>query len=301
MQDKKPYVSIGMPVYNAERWIEEALQSLLQQTYTDFELIISDNASTDNTDQICRDYASSDRRIRYLRQPENFGAAKNFNIVFKLSSGKYFKWASYDDICAPEYLRKCVQILDADPSVVLCYPKTQCIHEDGHFLFDYDNGFKNVSSSKPQKRFQDILLVNHWVIEIWGLMRRDVLQKTPLIAPFAGSDYPLLAEIALHGKFHEIPETLFSQRRRSDERNFQTRRAWAAWFDPKQASKIVFPEWSLLFAYFNALRRAPIRPGDRIGCFIIVLRWMLKNREPLYADLEVAAKTVHNRLKCSHS
>ena len=116
MNDKKPKVSIGLPVYNGEDFLAEALDSLLDQTYDDFELIISDNASTDSTADICTSYSAKDSRIRYLRSDVNLGAAVNYNLVFELATGEYFKWAAHDDICAPEFIGACVDILDRYPT-----------------------------------------------------------------------------------------------------------------------------------------------------------------------------------------
>src|SRR3989337_590294 len=119
-----PTVSIGLPVFNGEKYLRQALDSILAQTYQDFELIISDNASTDKTQQICREYVKKDSRIRYYRNKRNLGATRNHNRVFELSCGEYFKWASHDDLLAPEFLSRCVSVLDQDHSIVLCHSKT---------------------------------------------------------------------------------------------------------------------------------------------------------------------------------
>jgi glycosyltransferase involved in cell wall biosynthesis len=116
-----PKVSIGMPVYNGENFIVESLDALFAQTFTDFELIICDNASTDRTGEICREYAARDARIRYCRNETNIGASANYNLTFELARGDYFKWAAHDDICAPTYVERCVEALDRDPGVALAY------------------------------------------------------------------------------------------------------------------------------------------------------------------------------------
>ena len=134
MSHHKPHVSIGIPVFNGEQYLAEAIDSILVLTYADFELIISDNASTDRTQEICRAYTKQDRRIRYYRNATNVGASKNFNRVFELSLVDYFKWAAYDDILAPDFLLKCVEVLDQDPSVVVCFSKMQIIDEDGKVM-----------------------------------------------------------------------------------------------------------------------------------------------------------------------
>src|SRR6266850_1186232 len=135
-----PRVSIGLPVYNGERYVEETLDSLLAQTYEDFELIICDNDSGDRTQEICQSYAAKDRRIRYGRNPTNLGAAKNYRLTFELSSGEYFRWATCDDLFAPTSLERCIEVLDRELSTVLVYPKTKLIDDRGRIISDYDDG-----------------------------------------------------------------------------------------------------------------------------------------------------------------
>ena len=142
-----PRVSIGLPVYNGQRFVEEALHSLLKQTYRDFEIIISDNGSNDRTEAICRECASTDDRVRYYRNDENRGAAWNFKHVVDLSKGEYFKWAGHDDICAPEYVERCVDVLDRMPQVVLCYTKSILIDECGTPLRQCRDGVNLRSAS----------------------------------------------------------------------------------------------------------------------------------------------------------
>src|SRR3990172_6471697 len=120
-----------MPVYNAERYLEEALDSLVSQSFEDFELIISDNASTDRTGEICWRYAAKDERIRYVRNRANFGILYNFGQTFRLSSGEFFKWAAADDVCGRDYFLRAVEALDADPSLILAWGRTQGIDEHG--------------------------------------------------------------------------------------------------------------------------------------------------------------------------
>ena len=115
-----PKVSIGMPVYNGEPFIREALDSLLVQTFTDFELIISDNASTDKTEQICREYAAKDKRIRYIRQEINRGAAANFQYVLDEAVGEYFMWAAADDLWDSEFILKLIPLVERE-NIVLAF------------------------------------------------------------------------------------------------------------------------------------------------------------------------------------
>src|ERR1700745_4087023 len=124
-------VAIGMPVWNGEAFLSEAIESILAQTYGDLELVISDNASTDATSEIFRPYAKLDTRVRYIRQETNIGAASNHNEVLRCSSGHYFKWAAHDDVLAPEFVQECVRALDNDEGLVLCSPAQVLIHEGG--------------------------------------------------------------------------------------------------------------------------------------------------------------------------
>ena len=116
-----PKISIGMPVYNGEKYIREALDSLLAQTFTDFELIISDNASTDNTEKICREYMSIDNRISYFRQKKNLGALVNFKFVLEHAKSNLFMWAAYDDLWAPNFLLDANHLLE-DRNVDFVFP-----------------------------------------------------------------------------------------------------------------------------------------------------------------------------------
>src|SRR5260370_42275271 len=120
-----PLLSIGLFVYNGERFLEETLDSILNQTFTNFELIISDNASTDRTAEVSQAYARRDSRIRYYRGEKNMGAGWNTRRVYELATAKYFKWAAADDILEPEFLRRCGLGLEGDVGCVVGYGRTK--------------------------------------------------------------------------------------------------------------------------------------------------------------------------------
>jgi glycosyltransferase involved in cell wall biosynthesis len=302
MSNNKSRVSIGLPVYNGENYLEAALDSILSQTYTDFELIISDNASTDRTQEICRTYMARDQRIRYHRNKENVGAAKNYNLVFAMTSGEYFKWLSHDDMCAPQLLERCVDILDREPSVVLCYPRTTFIGKHGEFLENYVDGF-NLCSAKPHERLREFLDNRGWCHPVFGVIRASMLKLTPLIGNYPRSDRNLLGELALHGKFYEIPEHLFYRRihPQMSTRTHVTERDLATWFDPTKRGKIVFPRWRRLFEYLRAISVAPLSWSERVHCYIQVGRFVLVPQKwsGLAADLFTAARL--NPLKAGSS
>jgi glycosyltransferase involved in cell wall biosynthesis len=283
-------VSLGMPVFNGEAFLEPAIASILAQTYRDFELIISDNASTDDTQTICTKYAAMDKRIRYYRNAENIGAVKNFNRVFELSSGEYFKWVAHDDFLAPDFLQRCVQVLDEDLTVVLCYSKAQIVDEFGQVVGIHNVNLNNISSGKPHKRFGDLVLINHWCLPVFGLIRSSVLGMTSLISSHIGSDRNLLAELSLLGRFYQIPEFLFFSRdhaRRSIKAIPLHLRG--AWLDPDGRKYFVLPRWRLVYEYLRSVRRVPLDPYERTRCYLLFPAWLWRYWKSLGKDLFVAA------------
>ncbi|MCB0209174.1 MAG: glycosyltransferase family 2 protein [Anaerolineae bacterium] len=272
----KPRVSIGVPVYNGENFLAEALDSLLAQTFPDFEIIISDNGSTDTTEAICRSYAARDQRIRYYRQKENLGASKNFNFTFEKSAGEFFKWAAHDDVLVPTFLEQCIRILDSYPTVVVSYPQTLFIDGDS-IPQDHYADHLHLRSKKPYERFHQFFANPGWCHPVFGLIRTDVLRKTPLIGNYPRSDRNLIGELALHGEIYEIPQPLFLRRLHpqiSTEVN-TTERALAAWFDPKKKGKRVFPRWRRFYEYLRAITHAPLNGSERIRCYVRLFQFVV--------------------------
>jgi glycosyltransferase involved in cell wall biosynthesis len=221
MSPSKPLVSIGMPVYNEERYIREALESLLSQSVKDFELIISDNASTDRTGEICLAYAAKDSRVRYYRMETNLGPIANFNRVIQLSNADYFFFASGHDLWHESFIARCLEILERDPSVVLCYPATRWIEPDGR-LGDVMTGWWGTSFIDTRRmartiRFVTVLWgVGGYCYPIQGIMRSDTLKRTGLMRKTIGPDVLVIHELALLGAFVELPEPLLYTRRPPD-------------------------------------------------------------------------------------
>jgi len=211
MEDNKPLVSVGMPVYNGEQYIKQALDSLLAQDYDNFELIISDNDSEDKTQQICLEYIAKDKRIKYYRQQDNLGAITNFNWVFEKSAGKYFMWAAHDDIWAPTYISKCVDMLEKETNAVLCCTYIKLIDRDGYELAAVDNNFEALSLDS-RRRLQSLMRASGWCTTIYGLIRREALLKTRLCQKIWGTDWCLLFELCLLGTFVRVHEPLFYYR-----------------------------------------------------------------------------------------
>lgn len=291
MSGQAPKVSIGLPVYNGERFLADALDSILGQTFEDFEVIVSDNASTDGTAEIAREYAARDRRIRYTQTPHNLGSGPNFNRAYELSRGRYFRWAAHDDRTAPDFLDKCVEVLDARPEVVLCHTGVAVYDEDGRLLSEpsYDLAMDVPS---PSRRLAELVLAKrHQCYEVFGLIRSSTLARTRWMGCYPVGDRVLLVELALRGPFHEIPERLFFSREHGGRsvRRLCSQQARAAWFDARYAGKITFPEWRQLTEYTNAIRLAPIDSVERARCAGIMLAWVRQYRKRMRRDLVVAA------------
>jgi glycosyltransferase involved in cell wall biosynthesis len=288
-----PKVTIGMPVYNGGRFLEEALNSILSQTFTAIEVIISDNASTDTTEVICRSYAARDTRIRYYRNHTNLGAASNYNRTFQLSSGEFFKWAAADDVCAPNFLEKCVEVLDARPEIVLCYPKTRIIDEHGKFITEYEDRL-NLRSIKVNDRFRQALRDRRECNAVFGLIRSKILHKTPLIGNYISADRILLVWLTLYGQFYEIPECLFFRRQHSSSYSgrvrdrelsrIQRRELAQEWYNPQTKDKISMFAWNLIFQCLTAIKHAPLRNSVKLHLIFIVLRELISFRHRLIKE-----------------
>lgn len=269
-----PRVSIGLPVYNGQQYVRQALDSLLAQTYDDVEFIISDNASNDATPEICREYAARNPRIRYVRHEVNRGAAWNFNYVFGLARGVYFKWHAHDDMLEPTFLERCVTMLDRDPQMALAFSRTRVVDADGATLYTYDEQLRT-DSPLASVRFHDLICIGHPCFQVFGVMRADVLRRTPLIGAYVPSDRILLARLGLLGTFYEAPEHLFISRRHPTQSVRAAKlRARAAWFDPANEGKIVMPHFRTLYEYIKAIRETPLPPDEARRCYGALLHWV---------------------------
>jgi len=273
MAKRPPKVSIGLPVYNGDKYLPNALRCLMGQDYEDFELIICDNASTDGTEAICREFAAKDGRIQYFRNQSNIGASGNYNRVFQLARGEFFKWASHDDECYPSLVRRCLETFAFGPaSTVLVYSQTEIIDGAGQVKF-FSPESLNASSPRPCLRLANVLLRSSYAHSLWGVIRSDALRWTRLMGSIE-ADHVLLHELALLGELIEIPEVLY--RLRVHPRNAtnitRTPQELLAWHDPTKAQQRVFlPHWERVYIeYLKAVRRTPLSGPERLVCFAMV-------------------------------
>ncbi len=313
MEQRSPKVTLGMPVYNAQRFLREVIDSILAQTFTDFELIISDNGSADETEAICMEYVRRDPRVQYHPNDRtNHGPGWNYNRTEALARGEYFRWAAADDLLAPTLLEKCVAALDADPGAVMAWPATRIIDSDSKFVRDHDfDSTLNTADPRPQARFGSLINVKHkrhGAFEIFSLIRLSALRSFPRKGSYARADSVVLARLSLFGRFLKVPEHLFLNRDHSGRsvRSVPTRLTRGRsrlskyigvgpippteWWNPLKKGKIVFPEWRVLKEYWTLPPLAPLTAGQRLGCYLRLAAFTVKMSPKLSRDLVIAAE-----------
>ncbi len=285
-KDNHPRVSIGLPVYNGENYLAEAIDSILAQTFTDLELLISDNASTDRTEAICRAYAAQDERVIYVRNEKNMGASYNYNRLVPMARGEYFKWGAHDDLITPDFLQRCVDVLDADESIVLCYPLAQAIDENGDVVKVFPPK-PGIDSYKVPERFYECVVVPHSQNAVFGVIRTNQLRQTQLIGNYSSSDRTLLGELILLGRFYEIQDVLF-YKRHHPQQHWQVHKSSAekqVWYDPRNRGKRTHRTWRLLQEHLRAIHKTSMSSSDRIRCYSSMLWWIRYNWRYLFKDI----------------
>ncbi|WKZ12107.1 MAG: glycosyltransferase family 2 protein [Gammaproteobacteria bacterium] len=281
-----PRVSIAVPAYNCERYLAKSLDSLLGQTYGDFELVISDNASTDGSEEICRRYERLDQRVRYIRRTDNIGGPGNFRYVWSQCRGEYHKWSTADDYWAPGFLGAAVALLDARPDVVLCHPRAQLVDSAGGKIEDYDEPLHLVDDS-PRRRFNQLLQTIRLCNAHLGLIRRAAMACTRLIGTEMNSDTHFLAELTLYGKFSLLPEIMFFRRfhpqssswKRDDDSHQET------YYDPGRKDKRGMHGWRKFARLSGGVWRAPISVSDKLALTVDLGRYARWERHRLGREL----------------
>ena len=279
---KKPTLSIGLPVYNGERYLPKALASLLSQDFEDFELVISDNGSSDQTEAICRDSARKDRRIRYVRSEQNRGTTWNFRRVFELSQGEFFKYAAYDDECYPTMLRRCMEVFQSsDPTVALVYTLSEKIDENSTVIIQngglkWERGGLNwdrvaTTAKTPHQRLAHVIWRALHGHAHYGVIRSSFLLRARPYGCVA-ADWMLLAELGMMGKIVEVPEVLFRLRiHRANSWNSTTPLEVLKWHNPAaNGLEAVLPfRIAVVLEYLKSVRYATLSPFERMMCLTV--------------------------------
>lgn len=286
----RPIVSLGLPVYNGENFLAETIDSLLSQTFQDFELILSDNASSDATERICLAYQRVDSRIRYIRHPKNLGAAANYNFVFHQSRGRYFKWCAHDDLISSDFLERCVKYLDENPECVGAFPKyvkmidgeSQVISEQSADLEIYDDkGAARFANIAPKSRLIPIM-------SFFALYRRDVLCHTGLHGSFQSSDRVLIAEVLLYGRIEFLETSYFAFRKHPNQysaRMAEGQNFCVSWLDTSADGKIVFKHLRYTGEFIKVVLRAKLSFSDRLIALRGIAKLVKAQRQALIKEL----------------
>jgi glycosyltransferase involved in cell wall biosynthesis len=268
-----------MPIYNGARYGSAAIESILGQSWANLELVICDNASTDETEALCRIYERKDRRVRYFRNAENLGAHPNYNLAFQRSRGEYFKWAAHDDLLRPTYVETCVAALERHPEAVVSQSLLEYIDADDALLGVYASKLDTSDYLDGPARFAAVILTAHPAYEIMGVFRRSALEDGVLLKSFHGADRALLAELSLRGTMIQVREPLLLVRHHR-ARYTQSRirpKDRATWHDTRLAGKISLPTWRLYSEYWAMIGRNLKSRADRRRCYGHLIRWWWHN------------------------
>jgi len=271
-----------MPVFNGEKFLEEALDGLLRQSYQDFELVISDNASTDRTAEICREYAERDSRIRYVRQPVNVGAVPNHNLLLPLARGRFFKWVAHDDVYEPRLLERSVEAFEAHPEAFLVNVWDGVVDESGQrTVVPYPLDTENPS---PHLRFRSLLRANGGN-DFYALFRTESLRQIRPMGSGLHSDRVYMGELAMNGPFHQVPEVLFYRREHRGRTSHGTSaRTVVAKLDPRRSRQSVLRIYvEYVWGLFASVFHAPLGWGERGLCLWELARFLLRRMRPSVA------------------
>ena len=279
-----PRVTIGVPAYNAERFLALALESLVNQTYEDIEILVCDNASTDSTGSIVREFAGRDRRIRYVRNEENIGAGRNFIRCVELTRSELFRWHAADDLSAPTLVERCVEVLDARPDVVQAYPRTTLIDEKGAELEKYNERIQTLDDS-PRLRYLHVMRNLGLVNSSFGVMRTNLLRKTTILGAYPGGDIVWQAEMALYGKLYEIPEYLHFRRMHAGAHSAMTFAQRQAFYNPSKSPRYDLRICRRPYERVKSVLRSPLPYGERIRLTASIARDAIASRDTLMEEL----------------
>jgi len=285
---KPPLISIGMPVYNGAAYIRFTLEGLLAQSFGDFELIISDNASTDATRDVIEDCMLRDARIRYERQPVNIGVNPNSSQVMRRARGEFFKWSSSSDWCAPNFLERCLNELLAHDDAVLVAPRTRLFQDTPSKPQDYEFDVEILDDAPSARlaRLHSTLTLNN---ALSGLIRMSALRRTRLVEAYRGADVVLMGHLALLGKFRLLDQRLFYRRMEAATATVLQ--------DPEAVRRVLYPQLSAGILFQDSKRQlgraraalaAPMPIAERVRSLTYVAKICYWERKTLLEDLRDA-------------
>lgn len=292
-QPVPPRVTIGMPVYNGALTIAQSLENLLGQSFDDFELVISDNASTDDSVRIIESYCQRDARIRLIRQSCNVGANGNFSAVVDAARGEYFKWSTCSDLCSPDFLAHCVAFLDAHPDVVLAAPATRLFETHPDEAMPYAGDIEILDDS-PARRFQRLIETIKLNNAMNGLIRSSALRaRSPVIDHYMQADIVMMSCLSLQGKLALVPEAVFL--RRMDPRTatiLMTEEDDIRHHYPAPDLRALLPVWHLFLGWLEAVHQTPATADDKRKAYSYIVKMCFWERGRLFWDIPAGIASV---------
>jgi glycosyltransferase involved in cell wall biosynthesis len=271
-----PRLIIALAVYNGENYLSQAIESILNQTFTDFHLMIGDNASTDGTAEICQNYARQDSRIAYQRHSNNIGASANHNFLFQPGDAPYFKWAAHDDILKPDYLEKCIRLLDQNSQLAIAHSLSVEIDENSKQLKTYDCELR-LNGVHPHERFRNVLWTNYFN-EVFGVMRTKLIQNTNLYGSYVGADRNFTAAMILQGDVGYVEEYLFLRRHHPEAFTAKLLDDYSRlkWFDPQAKTPTFLASYIKFHQYFSSIMTLPLSTSEKLACLKLLLEWAIR-------------------------
>ena len=294
LSTRRPLVTIGVPVYNGERYLAATLDSLLAQTFEDFVILVGDNASTDGTAAIVAEYAARDARVRHVLHPKNLGAAGNYNRLCEMAETEFFRWSAADDCSGPRFLETCLEVLRREPDAALVYPRVMLIDESGAEISEYDENL-HLPQPRSSDRFFALLRNVGLCNALYGVARTETLRRTRLLGRYLGSDIVFQAELSLYGKIVEVPEVLLYRRLHAAAFTNMTVEQMVEFNNPGHRQKIEFYRWRHLREHFHSAIRAHLPIAELLRVMTGLLRLAAWGRDDLLEELRLGGRALRMR------
>lgn len=274
--ESRPMVSFAIPVRNGERFLGRALESILAQDFDDFEVIVCDNASTDGTGELVRGFVQRDPRVRYTRNEENIGQIENFNRVYELSRGEFFRWMGADDWLEPDFTSKCVAALKARQDAIGVTTQWRYVDDQNHVDI-LDVSGPRVDAPTASQRLHLVFSIFHSRQQIlfdpiYSLIRRDALERTEMLSISRWTDRLLAVELCIQGSFCHLDEVLSARRNSRDPRSVRLPR-----YHDRLKEKERGHRWMLYMGYAKIVNHASLAMRQKFHCWSLIFIFWLRD------------------------